>query len=149
VPRNTAVSPRRRASPSPACTSRVPGPRPAKPAPHERGIGSAGDLHLKCEGRLTLEALRGATLRSARDVDVQDLNVRCQAQIVFAGHGATTAEVTSAGMTTVKGSVGLGQLTGAALGALDSAQPGRPSRTVTWATAGFVAAAMVASAWLV
>ena len=68
-------------------------------------IASAGDLHLKCEGRLTLEALRGVTLKSAGDVDVQGLNVRCQAQIVFAGHGATTAEVTSTGLTTVKGAL--------------------------------------------
>lgn len=68
-------------------------------------IASAGDLHLKCQGRLTLEALDGATLKSVRDVDVQGLNVRCQAQIGFAGHGATTAEVTSTGLTTVKGAL--------------------------------------------
>jgi hypothetical protein len=33
------------------------------------------------------------------------LNVRCHAQIGFAGQGAITAEVTSAGMTTVKGAM--------------------------------------------
>lgn len=68
-------------------------------------VASTGDLHLKCEGRLTLEALGGATLKSAGDVDVQGLNVRCHAQIGFAGQGAITAEVTSAGMTTVKGAM--------------------------------------------
>jgi hypothetical protein len=36
---------------------------------------------------------------------VQGLNVRCHAQIGFAGHGATTAEVTSTGLTTVKGAL--------------------------------------------
>jgi hypothetical protein len=59
----------------------------------------------RSQGRLRLEAHDGAILKSARDVDVRGLNVRCQAQIGFAGHGATTAEVTSTGLTTVKGAL--------------------------------------------
>jgi phage protein D/phage baseplate assembly protein gpV len=73
----------------------------------EAGIAlhSPRDITLAAQGGITLEAVGAIGVRSKADVNVEGLNVACQAQVGVSAKGAAAAELSSSGQTTVRGAM--------------------------------------------
>jgi len=72
-----------------------------------RGIAldSPGDIRLTARGGIALEAVDAVSISSKADVKAAGLNISCEAQVGFTGHGGATAELSASGQITVKGAV--------------------------------------------
>ncbi|MGM9491140.1 phage baseplate assembly protein V [Ideonella sp. YS5] len=68
-------------------------------------LDSPRDITLAAQGVITLEAVGAIAVRSKGDVNVEGLNVACQAQVGISAKGAAAAELSSSGQTTVKGAM--------------------------------------------
>jgi uncharacterized protein involved in type VI secretion and phage assembly len=68
-------------------------------------LDSAKDIRIGASGRIAVEAVGGITLASKADVQVEGLNVACQAQVAISVRGGASAELSATGQTTVQGAM--------------------------------------------
>ncbi len=68
-------------------------------------LNSAKDITIKATGKMTLQANQTIDLKATADLNLEGLNVNGKAQVAFAAQGSATAELKSAGNTSVKGAM--------------------------------------------
>ncbi|MEX8518889.1 MAG: type VI secretion system tip protein VgrG [Leptothrix sp. (in: b-proteobacteria)] len=68
-------------------------------------LDSPKNVVIKAGGTMELSSIGAMTLKSTQDVKVSGLNVGCEALVGFTGKGSATAELSAAGLTTVKGAM--------------------------------------------
>jgi uncharacterized protein involved in type VI secretion and phage assembly len=68
-------------------------------------LDSPKDITVSAEGKVSITATTGIEVGSQADVKVTGLNVNAEADVGFVGKGNATAEVSSSGQTTVKGTL--------------------------------------------
>lgn len=74
---------------------------------HEAGITmtSPKDINIDAKGGITLSSVGALKLSAKADVNVEGMNVSCEAQVGLTAKGSATAELSAAGQTTVKGAM--------------------------------------------
>ena len=68
-------------------------------------LDSVKDISINTKAKLTIDATAGIEISSQADVKVSGLNINQTANVGFAAKGNATAEVSSSGQTTVKGTL--------------------------------------------
>lgn len=68
-------------------------------------MSSPKDITIKADGKIDLQAISNIGIESKADVGVQGLNVSNKANVSFSAQGSASAELSSSGQTTVKGSL--------------------------------------------
>lgn len=68
-------------------------------------LDSVGDIRLEARGAITASATGALRLQSEADVQVEGLNVTCNARVGLTAKGSATAELSASGQTTVKGAM--------------------------------------------
>jgi len=68
-------------------------------------LDSPKDITVSAKGKVSITATTGIEVGSQADVKVTGLNVNAEAEVGFVGKGNATAEVSSSGQTTVKGTL--------------------------------------------
>ncbi len=68
-------------------------------------LASPKDIKISAKGTISFDAIGAINLTSRADIKSVGLNVICEGQVGFSGKGAAAAELSAAGMTTVKGAM--------------------------------------------
>lgn len=68
-------------------------------------IDTPGDLKIAAKGAVAIDALGAVSIGSQADLTCSGLNVSCEAQACFSGKGMSSAELSAAGQTIVKGAM--------------------------------------------
>ncbi len=68
-------------------------------------ISSTGDITLDAKGKAAISAVAGAELSAKADTAISGLNVKVEGQVGATVKGNATAEISSSGVTTVKGTM--------------------------------------------
>ena len=68
-------------------------------------MDSMKDIKITSKSKVTIEGTGGVELSSAADAKVSGLNIDLNANVGIAVKGKTTAELSAAGQTTVKGAM--------------------------------------------
>ena len=68
-------------------------------------LKSARDLHILASGAIRMEAGTALDINAVKDVQVEGLNVRLQAQVGLSAKGTATAELRADGQTTIQGAL--------------------------------------------
>jgi Rhs element Vgr protein len=68
-------------------------------------LDSPKDIAIKAKGKISLEAVGNVTVDSKADLQQNAMNIAATAKMGFTAKGATTAELSASGQTTVKGAM--------------------------------------------
>jgi len=68
-------------------------------------LDSPKDITIKAQGKVTISATQEVEVNAQADVKVAGLNINHNANVGFVAKGATTAELSASGQTTVKGAL--------------------------------------------